>query len=352
MLTFLIMAGGSGERFWPLSTKEKPKQLLKIFSNKSLIRLAYERILPLVDKNQIFIATNEIQIKALKEELPEVPDSRIIIEPAFRDTASAIAYGSLMISKYYDNPTICVLASDHLIANEDEFRKVIKIAELEAKNNNIVTLGIKPEYPETGYGYIEVNECVLNKPTKALAFKEKPNLETAKSYFNSGKYLWNSGMFIFKYKTIVESFKKCSLNHYEVMHELNELIDTNNGSITANYVKNTFMKFEKKSIDYAIMEKADNIVVIPSSFGWNDVGSFLAFDELFNKDENNNVIYNVKSITIDSTNNIIISQNDNHNINLLGVNNMLIVMTSKELLIMPKHRCQEIKKILKEINNV
>lgn len=352
MLTFLIMAGGSGERFWPLSTKEKPKQLLKIFSNKSLIRLAYERILPLVDKNQIFIATNEIQMKALKEELPEVPDSRIIIEPAFRDTASAIAYGSLMISKYYENPTICVLASDHLIANEDEFRKVIKIAELEAKNNNIITLGIKPEYPETGYGYIEVDEATLNKPTKALAFKEKPNLETAKSYFNSGKYLWNSGMFIFKYKTIVEAFKKCSLNHYEVMHELNELIDTNNGSITANYVKNIFMKFEKKSIDFAVMEKADNIVVIPSSFGWNDVGSFLAFDELFAKDENNNVIYNVKSITIDSTNNIIISQDDNHNINLLGINNMLIVMTSKELLIMPKDRCQEIKKILKEINNV
>lgn len=349
MLTFLIMAGGSGERFWPLSTKEKPKQLLKIFSNKSLIRLAFDRILPLVDKNQIFIATNEIQLKALREELPEVPDSRIIIEPAFRDTASAIAYSSLMISKYYDNPTICVLASDHLIANEDEFRKVIKIAELEAKNNNIITLGIKPEYPETGYGYIEVDEATLNKPTKALAFKEKPNLETAKSYFNSGKYLWNSGMFIFEYKTIVEAFKKCSLNHYEVMQELNKLTDTNNGSITANFVKDVFNKFEKKSIDYAVMEKADNIVVIPSSFGWNDVGSFLAFDTLFNHDEFNNVIYNIKSIILDSNNNIIISQNDNHRLSMLGVNNMLVVITNNELLIMPKHKCQEIKKILKKM---
>ena len=127
------MAGGSGERFWPLSTKEKPKQLLKIFSNKSLIRLAYERILPLVKNEQIFIATNQIQLKALKEELPEVADSRIIIEPGFKDTASAIAYGSLMISKYYENPTICVLASDHLIANEDEFRKVITLAAKEAE---------------------------------------------------------------------------------------------------------------------------------------------------------------------------------------------------------------------------
>ncbi len=349
MLTFLIMAGGSGERFWPLSTKEKPKQLLKIFSNKSLIRLAYERILPLVDKDQIFIATNEIQLKALKEELPEVNDTRIIIEPAFRDTASAISYGSLMISKCYDNPTICVLASDHLIANEEEFRKIIKIAETEAEKGNIVTLGMKPEYPETGYGYIEVDKTILNKPTKALAFKEKPNLEIAKDYFSSGKYLWNSGMFIFKYNTMLESLKKYSPNHYEVSLELNKLIDTNNGVITANKVRDTFIKFEKRSIDYAVMEKANNIVVIPSSFGWNDVGSYLAFDELFNKDENNNVIYNVKSITIDSTNNIIISQDDKNNINLLGVNNMIIVITKDNLLIIPKDRCQEIKKILAKV---
>ena len=349
MLTFLIMAGGSGERFWPLSTKEKPKQLLKIFSNKSLIRLAYERILPLVDKEQIFIATNEIQLKALKEELPEINDSRIIIEPAFRDTASAIAYGSLMISKYYDNPTICVLASDHLIANEDEFRKVIRIAEIEADKGNIVTLGIKPEYPETGYGYIEVDEAILNKPTKALAFKEKPNLELAKLYFNSGKYLWNSGMFIFKYNTILKALNKYSQNYYNISIELSKLINENNGVVTANNIRDIFMKFEKKSIDYAVMEKANNIVVIPSSFGWNDVGSYLAFDELFTKDENNNVTYNVKSITVDSTNNIIISQEDNHNINLLGINNMIIVITKDNLLIIPKDRCQEIKKILAKV---
>ena len=346
MLTFLIMAGGSGERFWPLSTKEKPKQLLKIFSNKSLIRLAYERILPLVKNEQIFIATNQIQLKALKEELPEVADSRIIIEPGFKDTASAIAYGSLMISKYYENPTICVLASDHLIANEDEFRNVITIAAKEAEKGNIITLGIKPEYPETGYGYIEVENATLNHPTKALAFKEKPNLELAKEYFASGKYLWNSGMFIFKYQTILEAFKKYSLNHYEVSQELAKLITTNNGVITANLVKDTFMKFEKKSIDFAVMEYAKNIVVIPSSFGWNDVGSFLAFEELFSKDENGNVIYNIDSIAIDSQNNIIISQNDNHRLSILGINNMLIVITNNELLIMPKNRCQEIKKIV------
>lgn len=350
MLTFLIMAGGSGERFWPLSTKEKPKQLLKIFSNKSLIRLAYERILPLVKNEQIFIATNQIQLKALKEELPEVADSRIIIEPGFKDTASAIAYGSLMISKYYENPTICVLASDHLIANEDEFRKVITLAAKEAEKGNIITLGIKPEYPETGYGYIEVENATLNQPTKALAFKEKPNLELAKEYFASGKYLWNSGMFIFKYQIILEAFKKYSLNHYEVSQELAKLITTNNGVITANLVKDTFMKFEKKSIDFAVMEYAKNIVVIPSSFRWNDVGSFLAFEELFTKNSDDNVIKDTNVISVDSNNNIIVSSGNTQRVSLLGISNMIVAVTPTEILFCNKNNTQDIKKILKKIN--
>lgn len=350
MLTFLIMAGGSGERFWPLSTKEKPKQLLKIFNEKSLIRLAYERVLPLVSKDNIFISTNEIQVKALKEELPEVDDSRIIIEPSFKDTASAISYGSLIISKYYANPTICVLASDHLIALEDEFRETITIASTAANKGDIITLGIKPTYPETGYGYIEVEENIINKPTKALAFKEKPNLDLAQAYFNSGKYLWNSGMFIFKYQTILESLKEYSPNHYNVVLELDKLITKNNGITTANLIKETFDKFEKKSIDFAVMEKANNIVVIPSSFGWNDVGSYLAFDELFPKDTNNNVIRNIKTITIDSNNNIIVSNGKiNQNLALLGVSNMVIAITKDNILVCAKNRVQDVKKILKEI---
>ena len=347
MLTFLIMAGGSGERFWPLSTKQKPKQLLKIFSDKSLIRLAYERILPLVDKDRIFIATNEIQVPALKEELPELNDSRIIIEPAFRDTAAAIAYGSTMISKYYENPTICVLASDHLIANSEEFRKVIKIAEGEAENNNIVTLGIKPLYPETGYGYIQVSDSKLNVPTKSLGFREKPNYDVAKEYFESKKYLWNSGMFIFKYDIIMAALNKYSKGHYDVINEIKVLFDKNEGIKTADAVKDKFMNFEKKSIDFAVMEHADNIMVIPSEFGWNDVGNYLAFEELFNKDENNNVVKNVKCISVDSNNNIIVSDGNYQAVSLLGVSNMIIAVTKDNILVCDKFKNQDIKKIIK-----
>ena len=213
MLTFLIMAGGKGERFFPLSTKERPKQLLKVFSDKSLIELTYERILPMVDSaKQIFVSTNELQVKALKEELKDIPEENIIIEPAFRDTASAIAYGSYIISKYYDNPTICVLASDHLISDGDNFRNTIKIATDCALNGNIVTLGIKPTDPEVGYGYIEVKETKINTPVEVLAFKEKPSYEIAQKYYESGNYLWNSGMFIFNYNIIKNAFSLYSPN--------------------------------------------------------------------------------------------------------------------------------------------
>ena len=350
MLTFLIMAGGSGERFWPLSTKEKPKQLLKIFSDKSLIRLAYERVLPLVDKDQIFIATNEIQVPALKEDLKELDDSRIIIEPAFRDTAAAIAYGSTMISKYYNNPTVFVLASDHLISDGDEFRKVIKLAEAEANNGSIVTLGIKPTYPETGYGYIEVNEAKLNTPTKSLGFREKPQYDVAKQYFESGRYLWNSGMFIFKYDTIMNALKFHSVNHYETIESIKPLFNKNEGVKTAVLVKDKFMNFEKKSIDFAVMEKANNIMVIPSDFGWNDVGNFLAFEELFKCDDNGNVIRGAKCISVDSNNNIIVSDGNYQMVSLLGVKNMIVAVTKDNILICEKNKNQQIKEIIKKLN--
>lgn len=347
MLTFLIMAGGSGERFWPLSTKQKPKQLLKIFNEKSLIRLTYERVLPLTSKEKIFIATNEIQLTALKEDLPELDDSRIIIEPAFRDTAAAIAYGSMMIGKYYENPTVCVLASDHLIADEEEFRRVIRIAEKEAEKGSIVTLGIRPEYPETGYGYIQVSSSTLNVPAKSLGFKEKPELATAEFYFKSGNYLWNSGMFLFTYQTIFEALKKYSVNHYDTIRLIEKKITENNGIETANSVKNEFQMFEKKSIDFAVMEYADNIMVIPSSFGWNDVGNYLAFEELFAGDKNNSIVRNVDCISIDSHNNIIVSDSKVQRVSLLGVHDMIVALNEREILICSKSKNQEIKKIIK-----
>lgn len=343
----LIMAGGSGERFWPLSTNEKPKQLLSIFTDKPLITKTYERVLSLVDKENIFIATNEIQVKALKECLPDVEDKNIIIEPMFKDTAAAIGYGSLIISKYINNPTIAVLASDHLIQDEEEFRKVLSLAYEEADKNHVVTLGIKPTYPETGYGYIEVNNSELNKVTKAISFREKPNLDIATSYFKSGDYLWNSGMFIFKYSAIKEEFKKHAYSHYEIINEIEKIVDSNEGIITAEKVKPLFSRFEKKSIDFAVMEKSDNIYVIPSSFKWNDVGSYEAFDELFKKDKSGNVVLGSSFASIDSNNNIVISNDTNVKISLLGIHDKVIVLTKTNILICEKSECQRVKELIR-----
>jgi mannose-1-phosphate guanylyltransferase len=350
MLSFLIMAGGIGERFWPLSSPQRPKQLLSVFTDKPLIRKTFERILPLTSRDKIFISTNEIQVKALKEILPEVDDEHIIIEPLFKDTAPAIGYGSLMISKYFMDSTICVLASDHIIRDEREFRKVVKIAEKEAQNNNIVTLGIKPTYPETGYGYIKVENPSLDKPTKCLGFKEKPNMDLALDYLSSGHYLWNSGMFVFKFNTIKKAFQKYSPLSAEVLKSIDLIITKNYGIKTSQLVKDEFERFEKKSIDFAIMEKADNIMVIPSSFGWNDVGSFKAFDDLYKKDGEGNVILDSPVVSFDSNDNIIIGSKNNLNVCLLGISNKVIVYTDKEILISEKSRVQEIKNLLVKMN--
>ncbi|MGL4568293.1 MAG: mannose-1-phosphate guanylyltransferase, partial [Fusobacteriaceae bacterium] len=228
MLTAVIMAGGSGERFWPLSTPEKPKQLLKIFSDKTMIRETVDRILPIISAERIFIATNELQEIAVKEELKDIPAENIIIEPDFKDTAAAIGYSSLIIENRFKSSLkdgekieVVVLASDHLIKDEAIFRDVLGKAAEEARENRvIVTLGIKPDKPETGYGYIEVknDEAIeLNEVYKVKRFREKPNLETAENYVASGKYLWNSGMFIFTTETIFKNFDVLMEEHTEVL---------------------------------------------------------------------------------------------------------------------------------------
>ncbi|MHD0314653.1 mannose-1-phosphate guanylyltransferase, partial [Fusobacterium varium] len=230
MLTAIIMAGGSGERFWPLSTPERPKQLLKIFSEKTMIRETVDRILPIIEAENIFIATNIIQAKEIEKELSDIPRENIIIEPAFKDTAAAIGYSSLIIENRFKNKLkdgekleIVILASDHLIKEEEEFRKIILIAAKEASENGmIVTLGIKPDKPETGYGYIEVkdDEIELNSICKVKRFREKPSQELAESYLASGKYLWNSGMFIFTADTIFKNFEVLMEEHSTIFKEI------------------------------------------------------------------------------------------------------------------------------------
>ncbi len=342
MLAAFIMAGGSGERFWPLSTKERPKQLLKLIDpERSMIRMTVDRILPLIPAERIFVGTNAIQAKAVREELPMLPEENIIIEPAFKDTAAAIGYGAIKIRKKIENDvTMVVLASDHLIKNEENFRKRLEAAaESAQKNKSIVTLGIKPNKPETGYGYIETEECYIGEPAKVKRFWEKPNLERAEEYVSAGNYLWNSGMFIFQIETMMKAFRKYMPKHFEILEEIKTNLDTN------EKIGNSFEKFEKISVDFGIMEKADNIEVIPVDFGWNDIGSYPALDEVFDHTETGTINNNGNIKEFNSKNNIVIGTG-NKEIALLGVEDMVVVETDGQILICKKNEAQNIKKII------
>lgn len=391
-LVVLIMAGGSGERFWPLSTRERPKQLLKLIdSERSLIRMTVDRILPLTSADRIFIGTNAVQAEAVKEELPELPDGNILIEPAFKDTAAAIGFGAVITEKRFPGSTMIVLASDHIIKDEELFRDNVKTAiECAQNENSIVTLGIKPATPETGYGYLQIekkkgndnqlgvsNKCggsnkygVNNKysinnregvnnndenrdyhrevesaqPLKVLRFCEKPSLEKAVEYLNSGDYLWNSGMFIFKISVIMGAFKNLMPAHYALFKEIEGIEDITNASGISK-LTDIFSRFTKISIDYGIMEKFPDIKVVPSDFGWSDIGSYTALTEFFPLNENSSVVNGVTVTEIDSSGNIIFSTTGKK-ISLLGVENSIVVDTPDNILICSKKEAQNIKKLL------
>jgi mannose-1-phosphate guanylyltransferase len=347
MLCAYIMAGGSGERFWPLSTSEKPKQLLKLFSDKSMIRETVDRILPLIPAERIFIGTNIKQAKGILEELPMLPPENVVIEPSFKDTAAAIGYGALYIKARVKDGCMVVLASDHLISDPDNFRKSVEIAAHEAINfGSIVTLGIKPNFPETGYGYIETTkDYSLESVYSVERFWEKPDKERAEGYVAAGNFLWNSGMFIFSVTTILEEIKHYMPNHYNILEEINQFIEQGiDKENLSNRVAPYFEKFQKISIDFGIMEQSKKIKVIPSDFGWNDIGSFNALGEVFEPDSEGNIIRTSHLRSLDCSNNVIIS--DNYEVGVIGISDVIIVQTEGKLLICHKDRAQDIKKIL------
>ena len=345
-ISVLIMAGGSGERFWPLSTKERPKQLLKLIDEqRSLIRMTVDRVLPIVPPERIFVATNSVQAKAVYEELPMITKENIILEPAFKDTAAAIGFGSIIINRKYPDSTLIVLASDHLIKNEPDFRSCLSTAiEVANANNSIVTLGIKPDKPETGYGYLETTEYYIGEPTRVMNFCEKPTLETAVKYVTDGRFLWNSGIFIFRISTILKAFELLLPKHYNILTQISQLGDSMLDCTNSELIK-LFETFEKISIDFGIMEKFDNTMVIPVDFGWSDIGSFPALAEVFTPNENSTVLKGTSLKEICSSRNIVMSTTG-RKISLLGANDLVIVDTPDNLLICSKAEAQNIKKLL------
>ncbi len=341
------MAGGKGERFWPKSRKSFPKQFLCLTNDdKTMIQHTVERILPIVDVKDIYIATNKEYKEIVMKQLPDIPEENILCEPVGKNTAPCIGYAAAHINKKYDDAIMIVLPSDHLIKFTDMFVSMLKtgcsIAEM---GENLVTIGIMPSYPETGYGYIKFipNKNQSEKAYKVEKFVEKPKLELAKEYVSCGEYLWNSGMFIWKVSTILRQFEKFLPDTFNGIMKIKESIG---GLDYNNVLEREFNLFNSESIDYGIMEKASNIYILPGSFGWDDVGSWLALERINKTNEFGNIVSG-NVINIDTKNSIIIGRDKL--IATVGLEDAVIIDTDDAILICDKNRTQDIKKVLETL---
>ena len=301
MFCALIMAGGKGTRFWPKSTEEFPKQFLNLIDEKTMIQLTYDRLLKIIPKEQIFVVTGKKYKNLVAKQLSDLPDKNIIIEPEGRNTAPCILLASLYIKQIYNDAAIAVLPSDHAIRDTQEFCKILQTAESYVENQNknaIVTIGVTPNRPETGYGYIKFEDS-NSQVIKVEKFVEKPNLEKAKEYLESGRYLWNAGMFIFNVNNMLDELEM----NYSGYNLLNKLPNINETNYEVELEK-VYSECEAISIDYAVMEKSGNIYVIPGDFGWDDIGTWKSLERYIEKDENSNIL-NGNVISYEAKDNIV-----------------------------------------------
>ena len=348
MICALIMAGGRGTRFWPLSTEDKPKQFLNLIDNRTMIQMTVDRIIDDIPAERIFVCTGERYVSLVKEQLPELPQRNIIVEPEGRNTAPCIALSALVINRYFKDAKMVVLPADHLIQDEEQFRDIIKEAGrfLDDNNQAIVTLGMQPNRPETGYGYIKKGESKFNTTNHSIvkvdAFVEKPKLDLAKKYLESGSYLWNGGIFMWTVKSILEKIREYLPATYNALENIQSISEEKLQDEINNSYKNT----EKISVDYGILEKSRDIYVIPSDIGWDDVGSFEAIERYKNKDKNGNIhMGNIK--TINCSENLIISTSNEVIIDSLS--DIYVIENDGKIIIGKKSNVDKIKELDKVI---
>lgn len=344
--TALIMAGGRGERFWPKSRKNMPKQFLSLTDDgKTMIQLTVERILPLVAMEDIFVVTNRDYRELVHSQLPELPEENILCEPVGRNTAPCIGLGAVHMEKKYGDAVMIVLPSDHLIKYNTIFLNTLSDAcETAEQGGSLVTLGITPDSPETGYGYIKFQpETTLGRAFAVERFVEKPNLETAKEYLASEQYLWNSGMFIWKVSTILENLERYLPETAAGLRRIGEAVGTEQEEPV---LEREFQSFSSESIDYGVMEKAENIYIYTGAFGWDDVGSWLAVGRIKKSNEFGNIV-DGNAVTVETKNTII--QGGGKLIAAVGLENMIVVDTEDALLICDQDHAGDIKKVLENL---
>ncbi|WP_316819942.1 mannose-1-phosphate guanylyltransferase [Pedobacter gandavensis] len=341
----LIMAGGVGSRFWPKSRNHFPKQFLDILgTGKSLLQITYERFLKLCPPSHIFIVTNSQYRDLILTQLSGISPDQLICEPSRNNTAPCIAYASFKLAALDPEANLVVAPSDHFIQYEGIFVEKIQAALAYTDSHRaLVTLGISPTRPDTGYGYIQYAEETEKGIYKVEKFREKPNLSTAMKYLKEGNYLWNAGIFIWKARSIIQALKQ----HAGSIHDLFEAGNTYyNQPEEQDFIDQHYPKSPNISIDYAIMEQADNIYTIPADFGWSDLGTWASLHESADKDASGNVV-SAKQINVKETKNSIIQINEHKLAVIRGLDNFIVVDDGNALLIYPKDQEQEIKEVVK-----
>ena len=344
----ILMAGGVGSRFWPVSTKKYPKQFHDMLgTGRTLIQTTFDRLKKSIPAENIMILTNEKYSALVLEQLDEIEESQVITEPAMRNTAPCILYASLKIKKKNPDALILVAPSDHWIENEQAFGLDLdECFSAAAISNNLYTLGIRPTFPNTGYGYIQYRIDDQDELKKVMQFREKPNYDTAKKFISSGNFLWNAGIFVWKATSILKAFEKYQPQMYKLFNKGYDMLNT---EAEKEFVRQNYPKAEDISIDYAILEKSKKVYVLPVNFDWNDLGTWGSlYDKLHENGRSNNdqnVILGAKVSTENSSRNIIFSSNKDRVMVLDGVNDYIIVDRDNVLLIYPQNKEQFIKNI-------
>lgn len=338
----VIMAGGSGSRFWPLSRRTHPKQLLPLgVTDQPLVTDTVRRISGLVPPERIVVVTHRRQIEGVRRSLPSIPAENILLEPASRNTAPCIGWAAAHIRRRNPRALIVALPSDHHIHDEAAFVEDLRVGLVTARSGALVTVGIPPTRPETGYGYIELGSSISDNVYQARRFVEKPNRRRAEQFLASGRFLWNSGIFFFTADTMLQALRTClpglseALSNYDAAAERGE-----EGAV----VEQTYAALPSVSIDHGVMEKHENVAVVPASFGWSDLGSWTTAYELAEKDAQDNALP-ASAVSIDS-NGCLVRSDGEKVIALVGVHDLVVVDTEDALLVMPRNRAQDVREVV------
>ncbi|MFA3782043.1 mannose-1-phosphate guanylyltransferase [Melioribacteraceae bacterium 4301-Me] len=338
----VIMAGGAGTRFWPRSKEKKPKQLIRIIGSNTMIQDTVYRLKGLIDEEKIFIITNKIQKLKIKEQLPQINPKNIIDEPFGKNTAACIGLAAILLESYSNDALMVVLPADHIIKDVDLFQSTIKLAvDFAYSTKKLITIGIKPTRPETGYGYIQFDDKQLSQNIhKVLTFAEKPNFATARRFIESGDFLWNSGMFVWRVDVILNEIKTYMPDLYDGLQMVKNYIGTHEFEKVLTQV---YGQLKNISIDYGILEKSDNVAVVKGDFYWNDVGSWEAVYEISEKNEDGNVIVG-DVYTARTYGSYIFSPRKFTAV--IGVENLIVIDTTDALLICHRNNAQEVREVV------